>query len=101
MATTRRQSWALRWRASPYQHLLLETVLGCVLALLTSGDETVASVRVLVEELRLPAGIPLPVLGEEDTVRVIRPPRAGTSHISGPKGLWKITAGDGAADLVH
>jgi len=40
----------------------------------SSADETVAAVRVLVEELCLPAGIPSPVLGEEDGVRVIRPP---------------------------
>jgi hypothetical protein len=40
----------------------------------SSADETVAAVRVLVEEFCLPAGIPLPVLGEEDAVRVIRPP---------------------------
>ena len=40
----------------------------------SSADETVAAVRVLVEELCLPAGIPSPVLGEEDAVRVIRPP---------------------------
>jgi hypothetical protein len=67
----------------------------------SSADESVAAVRVLVEELCLPAGIPLPVLGEEDTVRVIRPPWAGTSYISGPKGLRKITAGDGTADIVQ
>jgi hypothetical protein len=70
-------------------------------AVYSSADETVAAVRVLTEDLCLPAGIPSPVLGEEDAVRVIRPPWAGTSHISGPKGLRKITAGDSAADVVH